>query len=135
MSLKTSFDEINIVPMIDVILVLLICFMIVTPAINQGVEVDLPQSERKEISLNQETPLFIVTLDNKEQLSLNINGDDYKIKDEQDLLKKAVAFNKTKPNAKFYIRGDKSVSYGKIINTMSILKETGIQNVGLLTKN
>lgn len=135
MSLKNSFDQINIVPMIDVILVLLICFMIVTPAINQGIEVDLPESERKEVDLNIDDSLFIVTLDNKEKLSLNINGDDYIIKDEADLLKKALDFKKKQPKAKFYIRGDKLVSYGKIINTMSLLKETGINNVGLLTKN
>lgn len=134
-TMKDGFNEINIVPMIDVILVLLICFMLVTPAINQGIEVELPESKQKEISLNENSDVFVITIEKNEKISFTHGEEINYVQNDNELLQKVNSYLKAKPDTKFFIKGDKNVSYGYIIKTMSLLKSTGIKNIGLIAKD
>lgn len=128
--------QINVVPYIDVTLVLLIIFMITAPLIQSGVNVDLPQADAKNIHLEDLPSPIIVTIAKDGQFFIDLGdseGDESVSADEILILTLAVRNNK--PEAPVYIRGDKEVQYGKIIAVMAALKKAGVPNVGLMTEN
>ncbi|AKE52483.1 protein TolR [Kangiella geojedonensis] len=129
--------EINVVPYIDVMLVLLVIFMITAPLITAGIQVDLPTADSEVISSDEETP-FIVSFDSEGQYYLSI-GSSAESRAEpmsrEELLDKVVNGLEDSPNAPIYINGDKSVSYGEVIEFMDQLRKiAGIENVGLMTE-
>ena len=130
---KKPMSEINVVPYIDVMLVLLVIFMVTTPLLTQGVAVELPQASSQPVpDLNKE-PL-IVTVD--------IDGNYYvSIGDEQDkpinhelLVQRVAAVMQYKPGTPVLVRGDAQVSYGKVVTAMSLIQKAGAPSVGLLTE-
>jgi biopolymer transport protein TolR len=125
--------EINVVPYIDVSLVLLIIFMITTPLLQSGVDVDLPQAEAKAIDPKQEPPV-VVSINKHGEFFINIGrGGDVGV-DEAELTAKALAAVQDKPGRPVLIRGDKAVEYGKVITVMASLKRAGVPSVGLMTQ-
>jgi len=131
---RKPMAEINVVPYIDVTLVLLIIFMITAPLIQQGVEVDLPQAEAKELPQDQEPPL-VVSIDAKGLYYMDI-GDDLKAPLELEVIKHRVAaVLRHKPKTSVVVGGDASVRYEKIITLMVALKAAGVPNVGLMTQS
>ena|SRR5947207_67742 len=127
--------EINLVPFIDVMLVLLIIFMITTPLLTQGVKVNLPETATaKSLSRSQE-PL-IVTVDAKGQFYLNVATKPGQPVTERVLATLAGqqlvgAANQQRP---VLVRGDQQVNYGRIMEAMVILQQAGAGNVGLVTQ-
>ncbi len=125
-------SEINVVPYIDVMLVLLIIFMVTAPLLNQGVEIDLPQANAKPlpsdiknhviINVNQDGQIFMDYGENQDQA----------ISTEQ-LFVKILALKKYQPNIKVLIGGDTQVDYGKIVAVMGLLQQAGIDSIGMLT--
>ena len=119
-------SEINITPLVDVMLVLLIVFMIAAPLLSVGVPVNLPKNEAKSLS-SQKDPLT-VTIDSNGKVFIQ---------------EKEIAFDQlaTKLNAisengykeKIYIRGDRSADYGKILKVMARINTAGFENIGLVT--
>ncbi|WP_428353877.1 protein TolR [Methyloprofundus sp.] len=136
-SRRKPMAEINVVPYIDVTLVLLIIFMITAPLIQSGVDVDLPQADAKDISLEDLPSPVIITVTKEGLFYIDLgNGedDDAPVSATEVLhLTKAVRLNK--PATQVYIRGDKEVEYGKIVTIMAALKEAKVPNVGLMTEN
>ncbi|BCG64050.1 MAG: biopolymer transport protein TolR [Methyloprofundus sp.] len=132
---RKPMAEINVVPYIDVTLVLLIIFMITAPLIQSGVDVDLPQADTKVIDQeNMPTPI-IITVDKNGQYFIDLgNGEDEEPVSAGDLLLLTAAVRKNKPTTQVYIRGDQQVAYGKVVSVMAGLKESGIPNVGLMTE-
>jgi biopolymer transport protein TolR len=129
---RKPMAEINVVPYIDVSLVLLIIFMITTPLLQSGVDVDLPKAEAKALDPAQETPV-VVTIDKDGDFYINIgHGGDVQA-DSDALTEKALAAVQDKPGRPVLIRGDKSVEYGKVITAMALLKRAGVPSVGLMT--
>lgn len=129
-----SFSEMNVIPFIDIILVLLVVFMITTPVINESVSVNLPQAKAEKIEVRKDSPILIITLTKEDDLFLSLNGAPIKVSDINDLadkLKMEVDRNK---DAQLYLRGDIDVPYGKIMNIMSGLKNSGINDIGLMTE-
>ena len=130
---KKIIYEMNVIPYIDVMLVLLLVFMIAAPLMYQGLEVNLPETTSKEINLNNfKEPLIIDVNENKKIFV--IYGEKFKqLVTMKDLPKVIQSIYKSKKINNVYIRGDKNVSYQKIIETISILNNSGITNIGLIT--
>ena len=137
MSQRTSrrkpMAEINVVPYIDVTLVLLIIFMITTPLIHSGVDVDLPQAQAKEIE-QTDIPPVIISIDKQGRYFIDLGGQEAEQAEAKELLILVAAILKNKPKTQVYIRGDKNVEYGKVVTVMAALKNAGIPKVGLMTE-
>jgi biopolymer transport protein TolR len=126
---RSVMSEINVTPMVDVMLVLLIIFMVSAPLLTVGVPIDLPQSQAK--SLNQD----------KEPLTISVNqeGKIFLQNDEIDadaLVPKlqAIAQARGGPAARIYVRGDKTVAYGTMMKVMGRLSQAGFTHVALVTE-
>lgn len=119
--------EINVTPLVDVMLVLLIIFMVTAPMMTQGIDVDLPETTNK--ALRQDEKPLIVTLNKKGEIYLD------KIKVSSSLLKQQLGNmpdeEKKRP---VYLRADESVAYGHVVATMSDIKQAGFEKLGMITK-
>jgi biopolymer transport protein TolR len=124
--------EINVVPYIDVMLVLLIIFMVTAPLISQGVKVDLPKASSEAIEGAQKAPL-IASID--EQGHFFIEYKDFSVEplDAQTMLVRVAAVLKENPGTDVYVRGDQHVVYGRVIELMNRLQAAGVPKVGLIT--
>lgn len=127
-------SEINVVPFIDVMLVLLVIFMITTPLLSQGVKIDLPKTEAKALPPNQKEPL-IVTVDAKGEFYLNISN-----KPNQPVTPQVLSHLVTQQLSvqtdtlrPVLVRGDQNANYGKIVEAMVLLQQAGAKSVGLIT--
>lgn len=130
---KRPMAEINVVPYIDVMLVLLVIFMITAPLLTQGVKVELPKADAEAVESANDEPL-IVTVDAEGNYHLNI-GDDARKGISAEVLKKRVAtVLRRKPKIQVLVRGDKDVNYGKVVRAMTLLKQAGVESVGLVTE-
>jgi biopolymer transport protein TolR len=126
--------EINVVPYIDVTLVLLIIFMITAPLIQQGVEVDLPQADAKELAQDQEPPL-VITIDASGSYYMDVGEETDKAVELELVAVRVAAILRHKPKTAVLIRGDLNVDYGKVVTVMAVLKKAGVENVGLMTQS
>jgi biopolymer transport protein TolR len=125
--------EINVVPYIDVMLVLLIVFMVTAPMLMQGVRVDLPQAPSAPIDENQDEPLIVsVRADGTYYLNLGADQETAKpLADIKDTVSKVL---RQKPDTPILVWGDKNVSYGVVVALMSDLQGAGAPAVGLVTE-
>lgn len=134
---KRKFSsEINVVPYIDVMLVLLLIFMITTPLLSQGVDVDLPQAAAKPIASQDREPI-VVSVDANGQYYLNIASTPSEPITPQALmeqvsseLEKVAAANQKQ---QVLVKGDQNVDYGKVVQAMVLLQKAGASSVGLVT--
>ena len=125
--------EINIVPYIDVMLVLLLVFMITTPLLYQGLDVDLPTTEANEVDISKFQEPLIVEVNSKGIIRV-IQEDNFNEQvDEKDLSGTIISIYKNKKIDKVYVKGDKNIEYEKIIKIISILNKGGVENIGLIT--
>ncbi|MFP5349681.1 MAG: protein TolR [Gammaproteobacteria bacterium] len=125
---RRLMSEINVVPYIDVTLVLLVIFMITAPLLTQGVQVDLPQSSAKPIDV-QDRETLVVTVDRQGRYYL----DDRRI-GADELRRKVAAILRARPKTPVVIRGDRNVSYGQVVKAMALLQSAGAPSVGLITE-
>ena len=133
---RKPMAEINVVPYIDVTLVLMIIFMITAPLIQSGVDVDLPQADAKQINQDDRPPPVIITITQRGEFYIDLgNGEDDEPVSASEVLLLTAAVRKNKPETQVYIRGDKQVEYGKVVTVMAALKEAGVPSVGLMTEN
>ena len=129
-------SEINVVPFIDVMLVLLVIFMITTPLLTQGVKVELPKTEAKALPPNQKEPL-IITVDATGNYYLNISatpGQPITPQTLSHLVSAELGKNENVEQRPVLVRGDKSTNYGKVIEAMALLQQAGAKSVGLITQ-
>ncbi|HAI95934.1 MAG: protein TolR [Cycloclasticus sp.] len=124
--------EINVVPYIDVMLVLLIIFMITAPLIQQGVEIDLPQADAEQVDEQNIQPL-VVTVDQQGQYYLDVGENTDEPISTETLQLKVAAVLRNKPKTPVMIRGDKDVVYGEVVQAMTTLQAVGVPSIGLLT--
>jgi len=130
---KKPMSEINVVPYIDVMLVLLVIFMVTTPLLTQGVAVDLPQASSQPVQDKNKEPL-IVTVDVNGNYYVSIGDDQDKPIDHEQLVQRVAAVMQYKPGTPVLVRGDTKVEYGKVVVAMSLIQKAGAPNVGLLTE-
>jgi biopolymer transport protein TolR len=131
---KKPISEINVVPYIDVTLVLLIIFMITAPLVQTGVDVDLPQADTSPVQQENEPPV-IVSIDKQGQYFIDIGAQEDEPVTASDLLYRVAAVLRNKPKTPVYIRGDHTVAYGKVVTLMAALKNAGVPSVGLMTSS
>ncbi len=133
---KTKLStEINVVPYIDVMLVLLIIFMITAPMLEESVEVDLPSTENHaQVELPEKEAVLLLSIKEDETMHLSFLGQTTEVNNSL-LQKKAQAFFKHNPKSKVFIRADKNVRYENIMISMDLLKSSGYDKVGLITKS
>jgi len=129
---RRPIAEINVVPYIDVMLVLLVIFMITAPIVQQGVEIDLPQAAAKPMSPDEAEPV-VVSVDRKGDFYLDIGDEPDKPIDAQLMVNRVAAVRQLKPNIAVLVRGDRNVGYGKVIDAMVLLQRAGVEKVGLMT--
>jgi len=129
---RRPVSEINVVPYIDVMLVLLVIFMITAPIVQQGVEIDLPQAAAKTMSPDEAEPV-VVSVDKKGDFYLDIGDEPDKPIDAQLMVNRVAAVRQLKPNIPVLVRGDRNVGYGKVIDAMVLLQRAGVEKVGLMT--
>lgn len=132
---RRPMAEINVVPYIDVMLVLLIIFMITAPMLTQGVKVDLPEAAANAVKSPD---------DNSEPLVVSVDADGYfyvSIRDKQDepigaeeLQIKVAAVLRRSPNTPVMVKGDNAANYGQVVTVMALLQLAGAPSVGLITK-
>ena len=126
---RKPIAEINVVPYIDVMLVLLIIFMVTAPLLTEGVKIDLPQTKANPVEFNPEAPEpFILTVDADGQLFI-----DDLAKTKQQVLVYTTALYRNKPQTDFLVRGDKQAVYDDVLQVMVLLKQAGVQTVSLVT--
>ncbi len=129
---RRPISDINVVPYIDVMLVLLIIFMITAPFVQQGVEVDLPQASAKPMSPDEAEPV-VVSIDKKGDFYLDIGDEPDKPIDAQLMVNRVAAVRQLKPNIPVLVRGDRNVGYGRVVDAMVLLQKAGVEKVGLMT--
>lgn len=122
-----SIAAINVTPLVDVMLVLLVIFMVTAPIIQQGVSVDLPKATGGPLAA-QEVPL-VVSIDKAGRFSL---GND--VLSFNDLTTRLRTVATTKANQQVYVRADQSVPYGQVMRAMGALRDAGLVRVGLITE-
>jgi biopolymer transport protein TolR len=129
---RRAIAEINVVPYIDVMLVLLIIFMITAPIVQQGIEIELPKVAANSLPPEQQEPV-ILTISKSGEYYLNI-GDNLKKPVSEDVITQRVALIiKQKPEIPVLVRGDKNVDYGSVTTAMVLLQSAGVEKVGLMT--
>jgi biopolymer transport protein TolR len=126
-------SDINVVPYIDVMLVLLVIFMITAPLLTEGVKVDLPQAQAKPVDRSDSEPL-IVSVDADGQTYINFGEDKDAPIDAATLVARVSAVMRHRQNVQVLVRGDESVPYGDVVYVMTLLQQAGAPSVGLLTK-
>ena len=124
-------SEINIVPYVDVMLVLLVIFMVTAPLLTQGVQVNLPQAKAEPLPQDQKPPM-VVSVDASGHLFLDQSKESIQ---PRDLAIKVAASIQVDPTRAVLVRGDKNVDYGKVMNAMVLLKHAGVSKVGLMTEH
>ena len=126
-------SEINVVPYIDVMLVLLIIFMITAPLITQGVKIDLPQAPSEVVPPSQQEPVMI-TVDSKGSIFIDVGEEAKAPIDPETLESRVSSLLKYRPNIQVFVRGDRDVSYGRVVAVMARLQGAGVESVGLVTE-
>jgi biopolymer transport protein TolR len=132
---RKPMAEINVVPYIDVTLVLLIIFMITTPMLQTGVQVELPQANSAPVEQKEDTPPIVVSIKAPNDYYLKIDSNDDERIQPEEINARVVAVLTNKPATPVLINADSSVAYGTVVTVMAALKNAGVPNVGLMTKS
>ena len=130
---RRAMAEINVVPYIDVMLVLLVIFMATAPLLMQGVEVDLPDANSTPVSDSDAEPL-IVSIDAQAKLYLNLGASDDLALNIETVRQRVATVLKRNPEKAVMVWGDAAVPYGEVVALMSELQEAGALSVGLVTE-
>ncbi len=124
---RKPMADINVTPMVDVMLVLLVVFMITAPMLATGVAVTLPKTAAEQLKTEKERPL-VVTVDKDGNLFLGMEDKPVEI---AQLAPQLIAIAEAKMDKRVYVRGDESVPYGKVMTVLTLLQRAGFTNAGL----
>lgn len=134
MDRRKPMSEINVVPYIDVMLVLLVIFMVTAPMLTQGVKVELPETTSDPIQAEKDTESVVVSIDANGSYYLQVGdegSDPMPLGRVQEMVGKIMS---ERTNREVLVRGDQNVQYGKVVRLMSVLQQAGATNVGLITE-
>ena len=127
-------SEINVTPLVDVMLVLLIIFMITAPLLTQGIKVDLPEVPSRVVEQTDKEPV-IINVDAAGNYYINYGENQDKPVAAADLLNRVNALLKYQPGIPVLVGGDQAVPYGRVAQLMSLLQSAGVPSVGMITES
>jgi biopolymer transport protein TolR len=130
---RKLMGEINVVPYIDVMLVLLIIFMVTAPLLTQGVKVDLPQAVAEPIPDVPNHPPLVVSVDRVGNLYINVGDNEEEPASSKDIVARTAAVLKNRPETPVLVKADRAVPYGNVVGAMVLLQRGGADNVGFVT--
>jgi biopolymer transport protein TolR len=125
---KTAMSEINVTPLVDVMLVLLIIFMVTAPMLQEGVSVDLPEAKASPLTKKPESKEIVISVSGTGNVFVN----EVPVHENQ-LPEKIGDLTKDQPTRDVFLRADKTVPYGTVVRIMGALRNAGIANLGMIT--
>ena len=125
--------EINVVPYIDVMLVLLIIFMVTAPLLTQGIEVELPKAAAKPVASSPDEQPLVLSVDAAGRFFLSVGDDHDKPIDADRVVSLTAIVLRRKPATQVLVKADQKVSYGHVVEAMVLLQQAGASKIGFLT--
>jgi biopolymer transport protein TolR len=126
-SVKEPISEINVTPFVDVMLVLLIIFMVTAPLLTVGVQVDLPETSAD--TLPEETEPLTLTINAKGEIFIQETKVEY-----EKIIAKIMAVSNNRTDTRIFVRGDKTINYGRVLEIMGMLSGSGFTKVALISE-
>jgi biopolymer transport protein TolR len=133
MQKRKLMGEINVVPYIDVMLVLLIIFMVTAPLLTQGVKVELPKAGAEPIDDVPDHPPLIVSVDSDGNLYINVGDEEETPASSKDIVARTASVLRNRPDTPVLVKADRAVPYGNVVGAMVLLQQGGAENVGFVT--
>lgn len=130
---RKPMSEINVVPYIDVMLVLLVIFMVTAPLMTQGIKVDLPEAASGPLEVDDDEPMLVVSVKGDGTYYMNVGVEEEPVP-LPELADKASRVIAARPDIKVLVEGDKNLAYGVIVDLMQTLQTAGARSVGLITE-
>ncbi len=130
---RKLMGEINVVPYIDVMLVLLIIFMVTAPLLTQGVTVELPKAGAEPIKNVPNHPPLVLSVDAEGNLYINVGDDEDSPVSAKDIVARSGAVVRNRPETPVLIKADRAVQYGFVVGAMVLLQQGGAEHVGFVT--
>ena len=130
---RKLMGEINVVPYIDVMLVLLVIFMVTAPLLTQGIEVELPKAGAEPIETSSERLPLVLSVDQEGFLYLNVGDDEESPVEAQQVIARVGAVMRNAPETPILVKADRSVAYGYVVGAMVLLQQGGAEDVGFVT--
>jgi len=133
MQKRKLMGEINVVPYIDVMLVLLIIFMVTAPLLTQGIKVDLPKAGAEPIQDVPNHPPIVISVDADGNLYINLGDGKDQPASSQEIIAKTSAVLRNRAETPVLVKADRAVPYGNVVGAMVLLQQAGADNVGFVT--
>jgi len=132
---RRLMGEINVVPYIDVMLVLLIIFMVTAPLLTQGIEVELPDAAAEPLDedLVKDSEPLVLSVDSEGGLYLNVGSDEEERIEPATVVARAAAVLRRTPGTPVLVKADESVTHGRVVRAMVLLQQAGAEKVGIIT--
>ncbi len=130
---RKLMGEINVVPYIDVMLVLLIIFMVTAPLLTQGIEVDLPKANAEPIESVPDHDPLVVSVDAQGNLYLNAGENEDQPQAGAEIARRVGIILGEKPETPVFVKADRAVAYGSVVGAMVVLQQAGATNIGFVT--
>ena len=130
---RKLMGEINVVPYIDVMLVLLIIFMATAPLMTQGIKVELPKTGAEPIEDVADRPPVVISVDAEGNLYINVGDDEEEPASGADIVARIRAVLSRSPDTPVLVKADRAVAYGNVVGAMVLMQQGGVENVGFIT--
>ena len=130
---RKLMGEINVVPYIDVMLVLLVIFMVTAPLLTQGVKVDLPQAGAEPIDDVPDHLPLVLSVDAEGNLYVNVGDDEDEPATAKEVVARVGAVLRNRPETPILVKADRAVPYGNVVGAMVLLQQGGAEEVGFVT--
>jgi biopolymer transport protein TolR len=130
---RKLMSEINVVPYIDVMLVLLVIFMVTAPLLTQGVKVELPQAGAEPIADIPDHPPLVLSVDADGNLYVNVGDDEDEPATAKEVVARVGAVIRNRPDTPILVKADRSVPYGNVVGAMVLLQKGGAESIGFIT--
>jgi len=130
---RKLMGEINVVPYIDVMLVLLVIFMVTAPLLTQGIEVDLPKASAEPIQDVPNSPPLVLSVDKDGNLYINVGDDEDAPTTGEEVIRRVGIVLRNSPDTPILVKADRAVPYGNVVGAMVVLQQGGAESIGFVT--